>query len=149
MDESGPYITEQHPSSRRHAVFEDDGTCAWLYLTAPDEPRPVADVLVYNRHAPPDRIDDLDRSRPPPIIRRFAAPGAVVDAPERSVWGFRWSADGESVALERDGVVVALLPPGQCRGYSSAIAEESPWGGPLLAEHIAAAREGMSFRIER
>src|SRR5678815_716236 len=102
MPEPGPYISEQHPSSRRHAIFEDDGTSAWLYLTAPDESRPVADVFVYNRQAPADRVDDSDRSRPPPIVKRFAAAGAVVDAPGHSSWRFRWSRDGESVALQRD-----------------------------------------------
>ena len=139
MPEPGPFITEQHPSSRRHAIFDDDGRSAWLYLTAPDKPRPVADVFVYNREAPTDRVDDSDRSRPPPIVKEFAAPGAVVAAPERSVWRFRWSADGESVALERDGVVVALIPPGQRRGYSSAIVDQCGWGAPLRDEHLAAA----------
>src|SRR5688500_1606629 len=104
MPEPGPFISEQHPSSRRHAIFEDDGTSAWLYLTAPDEPRPVADVFVYNRQAPVDRVDDSDRSRPPPIVTKFAASDAVVAAPDRSLWRLRWSGDGQSVGLERDGV---------------------------------------------
>ena len=131
MDDPGPYISQQHPKSRRHAVFEDDGTSAWLYLTVPDEPRPVADVFVYNRHPPAEQVADSDRSRPPPIVKRFAAPGAVVGAPERSVWGFRWSADGESVALERDGIIVAFIPSGQRRGFSSGIIAQCAWGAPL------------------
>jgi hypothetical protein len=142
MPEPGPFISEQHPSSRRHAIFEDDGTSAWLYLTAPDEPRPVADVFVYNRRTPVDRVGDSDRSHPPPIVTEFAAPGAVVDAPERSVWRLRWSADGHSVALERDGVVVALIPSGQRRGFSSAIVADCPWGAPLRDVHLAAAGVG-------
>jgi hypothetical protein len=139
MSEPGPFLSEQHPSSRRHAIFEDDGTSAWLYLTAPDEPRPVADVFVYNRQAPTDRVDESERSRPPPIVKQFAAPGAVVDASRRSVWRFKWSADGNSVALVRDGVVVALIPSGRRRGYSSAVIAECPWGAPLRDEHLAAA----------
>jgi hypothetical protein len=139
MSEPGPFISEQHPLSRRHAIFEDDGTSAWLYLTGPEAPRPVADVFVYNRHEPTDSVDDAGQSRPPPIVTTFAGPGAVVVAPQRSVWRFRWSADGESVALERDGVAVALVASGQRRGRSVAIIAESPWGAPLLAEHLAAA----------
>ena len=142
MSEPGPFISEQHPSSRRHAIFEDDGTSAWLYLTTPDEPRPVADVFVYNRQPPTDRVDKSDRSRPPPIVTAFAAPGAVVAAPEHSAWRFQWSGDGETVALERDGVVVALIASGQRRGRSAAILAECPWGAPLLAEHLAAAGVG-------
>jgi len=142
MQAPGPFISEQHPSSRRHAIFEDDATSAWLYLTTPGEPRPVADVFVYNRQAPGDRVDDSDRSRPPPIVKQFAAPSAVVDAPELSVWQLRWSVDGESVALARDGVVVALIASGQRRGRSAAILADCPWGAPLLAEHLAAAGVG-------
>lgn len=135
----GPYISEQHPSSHRYAVFEDDGASAWLYLTAPDELRPVADVWVYNRHPPAERIDKSDRSRPPPIVRKFAASNAVVDDPSRSHWHFAWSSDGESVALRRDDLIVAVILSGQRRGCSSAIAAECPWGSPLRPEHIAGA----------
>ena len=139
MTEPGPFISEQHPLSRRHAILEDDGTSAWLYLTAPDEPRPVADVFVYNRHAPADCVKDAAGSAPPPIVKAFAAPEAVVSAPERSAWRFRWSADGESVALQRDGVAVALIPSGRRRGFTSAVVAECPWGAPLHSEHLAAA----------
>jgi hypothetical protein len=142
MPEPGPFISEQHSSSQRHAIFEDDGTSAWLYLTGPNGPRPVADVFVYNRQAPSDRVDKSDRSHPPPIVKQFAAPDAVVDDPGRSVWRFQWSADGNSVALVRDGVVVALIRAGQRRGYSSAVVAECPWGAPLGDEHLAAAGVG-------
>src|SRR5687768_17060835 len=98
MADPGPYLNEQHATSRRYAIFEDDGRTGWLYLTAPDGPRPVADVWVYNRSAPPDRPGDLDRSRPPPMTGEFAGVGAVVEEPDRSSWRFRWSADGEAVA---------------------------------------------------
>jgi hypothetical protein len=99
----------------------------------------VADVFVYNRHVPADDGGSCGRSGPPPIIKRFAARDAVVDAPERSEWRFRWSADGESVALLRDAAIVALIRSSQRRGYSAAILAECPWGAPLLPEHVAAA----------
>lgn len=133
-----PFIREQHPVSRRYAVFEDDGTSGWLYLTAPDEHRLVADAWVYNRVAPPENVKST-RPRPPPLIARFAAEGAVVTEPTRSVWRFRWSADGEAVALERDGTLVALIARGRKRGYSLHISAECSWGSPLTTEVIAAA----------
>jgi hypothetical protein len=142
MTEPEPFISEQHPLSRRHAILEDDGTSAWLYLTAPDDPRPIADVFVYNRHAPADRLEDVAGSGPPPIVTAFAAPGAVVSTPQRSTWRFHWSADGESVALKRDGVAVALIPSRRRRGYTAAVAAECPWGAPLRDEHIVAAGVG-------
>ncbi len=119
-------------------IFEDDGTSAWLYLTAPDQTKPVADAWVYNRVAPPDAVDRSDRSRPPALAKRFAGEGAVVMEPQRHEWRFRWSADGEAVGLLRDGVVVAAILPGRKRGYSAGLAAECPWGSPLGAHALAA-----------
>ncbi len=46
----GPFISETHNTSRRLAVFDDDGTCAYLYIYHPDSDEEiVADVFVYNR----------------------------------------------------------------------------------------------------
>ena len=136
------YISEQHASSRRYAIFEDDGRCGWLYLTAPNEPRPVADVWVYNRLTPSDRADGSGRSRPPPILSKFATHDAVVGDPARSAWRFRWSADGGAVALGRDGTIVALVVAEHRRGHSLAISQACPWGSPLSAEQVAAAGVG-------
>jgi hypothetical protein len=136
----GPFISDQHPQSRRHAILEDDGRTGWLYLTAPDELRPIADVWVYNRASPADHVDRTDRSRPPPIVKRFAGSGAVVREPERSGWHLRWSVDGETVALERDGAVAALITSGRKRGYSANVLSDSPWGSLLTADVFTAVR---------
>jgi hypothetical protein len=142
MPDLGPFISEQHPVSRRYAVLEDDGRTGWLYLTVGRESRPVADVWVYNRFAPTEQVENDDRSRPPAIVKRFTAGDVAVDDPGRFEWRFRWSADGEAVALLRDGVIVALIGRGERRGCSAGIAAACPWGGPLSAQRVAAAGLG-------
>lgn len=62
MEPETGFHSEQHPGSRRWVVFEDDGTSAWLYLTAPDEMRPAADCWLYNRvPAPAPRVRQTRR----------------------------------------------------------------------------------------
>jgi hypothetical protein len=51
---SGFVVTSQHPESKRWAIFEEDGPCAYLYLTKPDTLEPERDCWVYNTiPAPP------------------------------------------------------------------------------------------------
>ena len=52
------FLGEQHPLSGRRGTFEDDGTSAWLYLSAPDTPRWFAKKAVRSdrRDTPSDSI---------------------------------------------------------------------------------------------
>jgi hypothetical protein len=102
----------------------------------------VADVWVYNRVEPADAVDRSDRSRPPPVIQRVAGAGAVVARPFDHEWSFRWSVDGEGVALLRDGILVAAILPGEKRGYSAGLATVCPWGSPLTDAVVAAFHAG-------
>jgi hypothetical protein len=67
-------VMEQHPISRRNAVFDDDGISAWLYLTRPNSEEPVRDCWLYNRIAPPP-YSEIDRYRggQPPAPAGYAA----------------------------------------------------------------------------
>jgi hypothetical protein len=138
MSDSDPFLSEQHPNSKRHATLEDDGRTGWFYLSAPNSLRPVADVWVYNRNHPPEDVDDSDRERPPPLISRFASTGAVLSSPSKVKWKIRWSDDGHTVALYRDSRAIALLTARQKHGYSLGISSECPWGKPLTSEVLAA-----------
>ena len=48
-----PFLGERHQLSGRTGTFEDDGTSAWLYLSAPGTTAVVADAWAYNRVPPP------------------------------------------------------------------------------------------------
>src|SRR4051812_48749844 len=108
MDEV--FLGEQHPISGRRGTFEDDGTSAWLYLSDSDTPHVVADAWVYNRVAPPPVSQVASyRPGPPPAAEGYAGPGALCAEPAAHGWSLLWSADGESVAVLRDGVALALI----------------------------------------
>src|SRR5262249_31117335 len=110
-------------------TFEDDGTSAWLYLSAPDTPRVVADAWAYNRVPPPpaSRVASY-RPGPPPAAEGYAGPGALCAEPSAHAWSLLWSADGESVALLRDGVALALIALARRPGYSRLLTRSGPWG---------------------
>jgi hypothetical protein len=125
----GLFLGEQHPSSGRRGTFEDDGTSAWLYLSEPDTPRVVADTWAFNR-VPPPPVEQVAsyRPSPPPAAEGFAGPGALCADPSAHEWSLLWSADGESVAVLRDGVALALIARGAQPGYSRLLAKSGPWG---------------------
>ncbi len=123
------FLGERHPVSGRRGTFEDDGTSAWLYLSEADTPRLIADAWAYNR-VPPPALSQVGSYRPgpPPAAEGFAGPAALCADPSAYRWSLRWSADGDSVAVLRDGVALALIARACKRGYSRLLAKAGAWG---------------------
>lgn len=141
-----PFITVQHPFNRRWAVLEDDGVGAWLYITEPDTPDPVADCLVYSCVAPVQEIPpDWDRKSPPPLTIAHASERAwqpdAANAPIRVAW----ASNGRAALVLMDGEPVAFLPVGEKQGFTKSVSQPGPYGFPwddeqfeaLFAEHLA------------
>ena len=127
MDEL--FLGEQHPVSGRRGTFEDNGTSAWLYLSEPETPRVIADAWAYNRVPPPPASQvGSYRPNPPPAAEGYAGPGALCADPSAHVWSLRWSRDGESVAVLRDGLALAFIARAARPGYSRLLVQSGPWG---------------------
>ena len=92
MSDDDLFLQAQHPESLRYAILEDNGTSAWLYLSEPDKPKPVADVWIYNRIEAPSR-DEIRayRDGPPPAAAGFAGPNAVCSNPLDHEWALLWA----------------------------------------------------------
>jgi hypothetical protein len=131
MGAGRPFHSLQHPTTSRWAVFEDDGTSAWLTVTEPAVPKPVGDCFVYNCHPPAASLPNPpDRTRPPPITTRFASgtahrPGVTEDRVRLA-----WTGTGSAAVVLLDGVPVAFLVVGEKHGYSRGIAVDGPYGHP-------------------
>ncbi|HEY3246121.1 MAG TPA: hypothetical protein VGM03_22485 [Phycisphaerae bacterium] len=132
-------IFERHPLSRRSAIFEESDNAAWLYLTDPDDLRPIRDVWVFNRIEAPER-NELQRyaSEPPPAAAGFAGPDALCRDAEQHAWSLRWSPDGAAVALLKDGAPAAFVSAKDERGVSVNLLRDGPWGHPWDAQAYAA-----------
>jgi hypothetical protein len=103
-----PFESEQHPLSRRWAVVEDDGDVAWLYLSAPDSLKPVAACFLYNQ------------------------PDAPVDQLVKGIH-FRWSVDGNSVAVLFGELVMGFIAEAKRPGFSRLLKSEGSLGNPMDA----------------
>jgi hypothetical protein len=73
--EENLFLSFYHDKSNRHAVIEDNGMTAWLYLNLPsDDPQLTggvdADAFIYNREDLIDVSDAKDyKPNPPPIAK--------------------------------------------------------------------------------
>jgi hypothetical protein len=121
-------LQDYHPVSQRYAVFEDDGTSAWLYLSRPAVFAPAADCWVYNRvPAPPAAELGHYQGGPPPACAEFAAPEAQLQLAHPPEVEFLWSGDGNSVAVRVEGRVLAFIADGGA-GYSRYLRQDGTWG---------------------
>jgi hypothetical protein len=144
-----PFHSEQHPLSRRWAVFEDDGVSGWLYLTAPNEERPIADCWVYNR-IPASTAETsrayMERGSAPPASAEYIDSEAHYTGAEQPLVQFVWAGDGESVAVLIDhltlGAIIAGGGPGG--GFSRHLTRPGPWGKPWN-ESVAVSTFGISL----
>ena len=130
---------EYNTRSRRNAIFAEEPTSAWLYLTEPGENEPVGmpiagDAFVHNRIKSPLAGDDLKRYAPdpPPATKEylFEADQATCEHASQHEWEFLWSEDGEAIALVRNKLPVAMIVSGSRRGYSRNLQKPGPWGLP-------------------
>jgi hypothetical protein len=132
------FITSYNEATKRHAVLEDDGLTAWLYLHGPsDDPRHTGPVeracFVYNRKPAIDPGDVKKyRPKPPPIAKGYATEFAVTEDPFQHRWVLEWSKSGEAVLLTRDGQPWCLVEvEGTSKyGHCKSIKAEGPWGSP-------------------
>jgi hypothetical protein len=103
-DAKGLFLFWQHPTSRRHAIVEEDGRMIWLYLTVPDGMKPERDSPVYTTAPPAESVDwkQIQKTgEPPPITKDVASPTALLEHPVASEFSVVWSADGRSVGVIR------------------------------------------------
>lgn len=123
------FLQSQSPVSKRHAVLEDNGKVAFIYLTEPSIPKPMKDAIVYMRVEPIEAVDweRITNTGDTPLLRRdLASPSAVIRNPKASEFSFKWSTDGESVAVLRNGQPLAFALVKDRHGYSRAVSVSSP-----------------------
>jgi hypothetical protein len=129
---TGPFISEQNPTSRRWAVFEDDGVSGWLYLTEPGSENPTSDCWVYNCVGVTESADKyMARGVAPPAPASYTDTNSEITVGDESAFGFRWAEDGESVAIFINDLLMGFIISGQKRGYSRNLVKNGPWGNPL------------------
>lgn len=123
------FLSEKNPVSHRWAVFEDDGSSAWLYLTEPDSEEIMADCWIYNRVQNPLPANRYaSEGIAPPAPANYIGDAAVMNAVDVSNFRFVWSEDGESVSFLDGNSLLGFIAAGQKRGYSRNLNKVGPMG---------------------
>jgi len=144
------FITSYNEATKRHAVLQDDGLTAWLFLHRPsDDRRHTAAVeracFIYNRKAAISAGDVKKyRPKPPPIAKGYATEFAVTEDPFHYRWILEWSKSGEAVLLTRDGQPWCVVEVNGTSnyGYCKSIKAEGPWGSPWDQQRFDGLRWG-------
>jgi hypothetical protein len=135
-----PFQSLQHPTTKRWAILEDDGTSAWLYITDPDSTKPVADCFVYSCRPPEAELPATwDRKSPPPITTEFASSSACRTDVSQSRMQLVWTERGDAVAVLLDNIPIAFMVVGEKQGHSRAVAVDGFYGRPWNEARFAEA----------
>lgn len=125
-------VSQQNPWSRRWAVVANEGASVWLYLTEPDGKKPIADCWLLNTAlAPTDLHEYRAGMSAPPATQAYAGPDSRGPVPVEGTVEFRWSDDGESVAVLVNGDLLGFIAAGSKRGFSKHLVAAGPFGRPL------------------
>jgi hypothetical protein len=126
-------LDEQHPRSHRHAVLEADEHCAWLYLSVAGDCRPEQDAFAYTPGplvTTAEAMAEAKKGNSPPLSSEYASAQAVIRDAKAGELTFQWSADGQSLALLRNGNPLAMILAEAKRGFSKALSKSGFYGEP-------------------
>ena len=120
-----------HPTSGRTAIVEVAGQALWLYLTAPDELRPVSDCWLANlgqgcRSAGPEGAPLEDKTPPP--APSSVLKDKVVFGTQPADYSLDWSDDGEAVRARIGNRSVAFVTADTKPGFNDNLSIDCPWG---------------------
>jgi hypothetical protein len=135
---SNVFISDQNQESLRFAIIEDDGLSCWLYLTNPNESKPIADCWLYNRIEAPedDEIKRYKKDGPPPASKGFVTSESTIDNPCKESFELIWSIDGNSIAALYKQIPFGYIKSGVQYGFSRNLAKSGPWGHVFIEEEF-------------
>ncbi|RLJ37531.1 hypothetical protein C8C98_1247 [Acidovorax sp. 106] len=123
------FVHSHNQTSNRQAVFQDDESVAYLYLTRPGTQKPEKDAIAYSRVPLVAEVNwsKVNETRETPLLSQdIASSTALVENPLEADFSFKWSTDGHAVALLRNSIPIAFASASDKFGYSKAVAKSSP-----------------------
>jgi hypothetical protein len=130
----------KHPDSKKLAVFEDNGSSAWLYLASSASQEVEKDAFVYSPREPRLELNRIGMKggEPPILVAEFASDDAVVNVTDENDLSIVWSDNGKSLALFHKADVLAAIYEDDDQGYSKALAKRCGFGKPWSEEKYKA-----------
>src|SRR3989338_625433 len=126
------FIEQKNNISGRFAIIEENGTGAWLYLTPMSGEGIDRDAFIYSLIEPAEKlnIDEIKNGDTPILTKAVASELAVITNANESELAFKWSADGNSVAVLYRDDPIAFINSGEKSSCSKSLSKESFFGRP-------------------
>ncbi len=139
----GIFIHSHSAVSNRFAILDETDKVAFLYLTKPGEQSPSNDAIAYMRVKPPVNFDwkaAASEGEPPLLPAKFASEKAVITGTSEADFSFKWSCDGNSVALNYKNEPIAFVVGSEPTGFSKAVSVDNaltnPWVQVLYTKYF-------------
>ena len=119
-----------HPTSGRTAIVDVTGQALWLYLTAPNELRPVSDCWLANLgQAGSDAVHgSRGQDRTPPPAPSAVLKDDVLFGSRPGDYSLEWANDGEAVRALIENRTVAFVAADTKPGFNANLRVDCPWG---------------------
>jgi hypothetical protein len=136
------FFESESPDSKKLAIFEDNGSSAWLYLASARNHEVESDVFVYSPVEPDAELDraSIKQGNAPKLCLEYASGSAVFSPEDENDLSVLWSSNSKSVAILYRDEVLAAIYEGEKRGYSKALSKKcgfgKPWSDEKFAQHI-------------
>ena len=129
------FLSVQHPMTRCWAIFEENSSTAFFYLTEQEIPTPVSHCFVHNRRISDEEFpDNWEIGSSPPVPVKYANDTALRQHLTEDQIRIEWSATGDAAVAFIDNVPIALLILGEAHGYSRGVRAAGPYGNPWSDE---------------
>lgn len=134
----------ESPDGKKLAIFEDNGTSAWLYLASASNHEVQKDAFVYSPQPPRTELNraGMKAGEPAILTREFASDAAVVHVADEHDLSIVWSDNGKSLAVYHREDVLAAIYEDDEQGYSKALCKRCGFGKPWSAAKFAAVFDG-------
>lgn len=139
----GIFIHSHSAASNRFAILDETDKVAFLYLTKPGEQSPSKDAIAYMRVKPPVNFDwkaDASKGEPPLLPAKLASEKAVITGTSEADFSFKWSSDGNAVALSYKNEPIAFVVASEPTGFSKAVSIDNAltnaWNQVLYTKHF-------------
>jgi hypothetical protein len=132
----------ESPDGKKLAIFEDNGSSAWLYLASARNHDVEKDVFVYSPQAPCEELNrtGMQRGEPPILTTDCASERAMLRVEDETELSIVWSASGRSIALFHRDEALAAIYEDDDQGYSKALCKRCGfgklWSDEKFAQHF-------------
>jgi len=125
----GLFIHSFNEVSKRYVILDEQNDSAIMYLSEVGIQKPAKDAFAYMRVEPVDfpTWEKRMKAGEPPILHSdIASKQAVITNTKESDFSFKWSTNGESVALFYMNKPIAFISLTEKYGFSKAVTKNSP-----------------------